>query len=156
MPVYEYKGQHYELADGLSNEQALAKIKAHLGETTDKTAAVVQPQEEAPVTSEMPKWGLERAKAKLEAEKTALAQRGRQVAAIARGAVINPALGAAQFATGGQSETVNQFIDQYYRDVAEADKRAGYESSLIPELFEYTLNKGGLNYAFTGGGWANN
>jgi hypothetical protein len=34
MPIYEYKGQQYELADGLSNEQALAKIKTHLGEAT--------------------------------------------------------------------------------------------------------------------------
>jgi len=31
MPVYQYEGQHYDLPDGLSNEQAIAKIKAHLG-----------------------------------------------------------------------------------------------------------------------------
>jgi len=31
--VYEYKGASYELPDGLSNEAALAKIKASLGET---------------------------------------------------------------------------------------------------------------------------
>jgi hypothetical protein len=138
MPVYEYKGQHYKLADGLSKEQALAKIKSHLGETIEQPVEATPDSQEtvtAPSEPQMPKWGLERAKAKLEAEKTALAQRGRQVAAIARGAVINPALGVAQLATGGQSETVNQFIDQYYRDVTEADKRAGVESSLIPELF---------------------
>ena len=34
MPIYEYKGQQYELADGLSNEQALTKIKTSLGEAT--------------------------------------------------------------------------------------------------------------------------
>lgn len=34
MPIYEYKGQQYELADGLSNEQALTKIKTHLGEAS--------------------------------------------------------------------------------------------------------------------------
>lgn len=56
MPVYEYKGQHYELADGLSNEQALAKIKAHLGETVEKPIVKQQPetvqqQVEAPITS---------------------------------------------------------------------------------------------------------
>jgi len=33
MPVYEYNGQHFDLPDGLSNEQALSKIKSHLGET---------------------------------------------------------------------------------------------------------------------------
>jgi hypothetical protein len=32
MPVYEYQGAHYELADGLSNEQAIQKIKGHLGQ----------------------------------------------------------------------------------------------------------------------------
>lgn len=32
MPVYQYEGQHFELPDGLSNEQAIAKIKGHLGQ----------------------------------------------------------------------------------------------------------------------------
>jgi hypothetical protein len=32
MPVYQFQGQHYDLPDGLSNEQAIAKIKAHLGQ----------------------------------------------------------------------------------------------------------------------------
>jgi hypothetical protein len=35
MPIYEYKGQQYELKDGLSNEEALAKIKGHLGEAPE-------------------------------------------------------------------------------------------------------------------------
>jgi hypothetical protein len=33
MPVYQYEGQHYDLPDGLSNEQAIAKIEAYLGKT---------------------------------------------------------------------------------------------------------------------------
>ena len=33
MPVYQYEGQHYDLPEGLSNEQAIAKIEAHLGKT---------------------------------------------------------------------------------------------------------------------------
>jgi hypothetical protein len=33
MPVYQYEGQHFDLPDGLSNEQAIAKIEAHLGKT---------------------------------------------------------------------------------------------------------------------------
>lgn len=33
--IYEYGGQEYELPDGLSNEQALAKIKAHLGQAQE-------------------------------------------------------------------------------------------------------------------------
>lgn len=32
MPVYEYNGQHFDLPEGMSNEQALSKIKSHLGE----------------------------------------------------------------------------------------------------------------------------
>jgi len=32
MPVYQFQGQHYDLPDGLSNEQAIAKIKSHLGQ----------------------------------------------------------------------------------------------------------------------------
>lgn len=34
MPIYQYQDQHYDLPDGLTNEQALEKIKAHLGETS--------------------------------------------------------------------------------------------------------------------------
>ncbi len=34
MPIYEYKGVHYDLPDGLSNNDALLKIKTHLGETS--------------------------------------------------------------------------------------------------------------------------
>jgi hypothetical protein len=36
MPVYEYQGQHYELPDGLSKEQALSKIKVHVGGAEQK------------------------------------------------------------------------------------------------------------------------
>jgi len=51
--VYEYKGTSYELPDGLSNEAALAKIKASLGETE---AVAPKPTAEAPkVTAEAPK-----------------------------------------------------------------------------------------------------
>ena len=51
--VYEYKGTSYELPDGLSNEAALAKIKASLGETE---AVAQKPTTEAPkVTAEAPK-----------------------------------------------------------------------------------------------------
>lgn len=40
MPVYQYEGQHYELPDGLSNEQALEKIKSHLGQGSAKQKLV--------------------------------------------------------------------------------------------------------------------
>jgi hypothetical protein len=37
MPIYEYKGQQFELADGLSKEQALSKIKTYMGEAATPT-----------------------------------------------------------------------------------------------------------------------
>ena len=40
--VYEYKGTSYELPDGLTNEAALAKIKASLGEA--EPVPEVQPE----------------------------------------------------------------------------------------------------------------
>ena len=51
--VYEYKGASYELPDGLSNEAALAKIKASLGEA--QPSAQPTPQPTAQPTSEAPK-----------------------------------------------------------------------------------------------------
>ena len=33
MPIYQYEGQHYDLPEGLSKDQAIAKIEAHLGKT---------------------------------------------------------------------------------------------------------------------------
>lgn len=38
MAHYVYEGVHYELPDGLSNEQAVDKIKTHLGQGANKTA----------------------------------------------------------------------------------------------------------------------
>lgn len=46
MPVYQYQGQHYDLPDGLSNEQAIAKIQTYLGEK--------QPEVSTPAVSESP------------------------------------------------------------------------------------------------------
>jgi hypothetical protein len=49
MPVYQYDGQHYDLPEGLSNEQAIAKIKSHLGQPTTATPSTPA------VTTEQPK-----------------------------------------------------------------------------------------------------
>lgn len=49
--VYEYKGASYELPNGLSNEAALAKIKASLGEAEGQPTAQPTPQP----TAEAPK-----------------------------------------------------------------------------------------------------
>jgi hypothetical protein len=39
MPVYQYEGKHYDLPEGLSNEQAIAKIEGYLGKTTTPVTA---------------------------------------------------------------------------------------------------------------------
>lgn len=83
MPVYEYKGVSYELPDGLSNEQALNKIKTHLGEapkvpdTGDETSrlAARYPKPQATMTEQM--FGM-----------------GSPLYSFLRGAVVTPALGA--------------------------------------------------------------
>lgn len=36
MAHYQYEGQHYQLPDGLSNDEAIGKIKTHLGQATSK------------------------------------------------------------------------------------------------------------------------
>ncbi len=41
MPVYQYEYKFYDLPDGLTNEQAIARIQSHLGQS----AAVSQPKE---------------------------------------------------------------------------------------------------------------
>jgi len=46
--VYEYKGVSYELPDSLSKEDALAKIKASLGEAEPTAQPSAQPTAEAP------------------------------------------------------------------------------------------------------------
>jgi hypothetical protein len=38
MPVYQYEGKHYDLPEGLSNDQAIAKIEGFLGKATTTQA----------------------------------------------------------------------------------------------------------------------
>lgn len=57
MPVYQYEGKHYDLPEGLSNEQAIAKIEAYLGvapaaEQQQVPAAEPQQQQEPSMLSE--------------------------------------------------------------------------------------------------------
>jgi hypothetical protein len=40
MPVYQYEGQHYDLPDGLTNEQAISKIETHLGKTPKEESGI--------------------------------------------------------------------------------------------------------------------
>lgn len=53
MPVYEYKGQQYDLPDGLSNEQALSKIQTYLNEPTAPQETAVPSVEPTSISSEL-------------------------------------------------------------------------------------------------------
>lgn len=46
MPVYQYEGKHYDLPDGLTNEQAISKIESYLGKAPSKEAATQAPSPE--------------------------------------------------------------------------------------------------------------
>ena len=84
MPVYQYEGKHYDLPEGLSNEQAIAKIEASLGKAPTPVEA---PQ--AASTVEQP---------------STLSQVGRQLGLTARagitGATALPAMMAEPVAAG--------------------------------------------------------
>lgn len=43
MPIYQYEGQHFDLPEGLSKEQAIAKIEAHLGKTSQSAPTPAAP-----------------------------------------------------------------------------------------------------------------
>lgn len=53
MPVYEYEGKHYDLPDGLTNEQAKAKIEGHLGKTPTSPEPVETPEQSSGVGKDL-------------------------------------------------------------------------------------------------------
>jgi len=59
MPVYQYEGKNYDLPDGLSNEQAIAKIQGYLGikpQESDETARLAA-RYPAPLSEQIPGYG---------------------------------------------------------------------------------------------------
>jgi len=92
MPVYQYEGVHYDLPDGFSNEQAIAKIQSYLGVSaqparprqTEYTAEQMAPSspEDVGFSGEAPS----------EREKAV----GRTLLGVGKG-IVNPALAVGQF-----------------------------------------------------------
>lgn len=114
MPVYEYNGQHFDLPDGLSNEQALSKIKSHLGEAEVPTTA---PPAQAP------------------SEPSMLSELGRQVGLTARAGIsgLSAAPNAiADFVSGAANLGLQ---------AAGSEKRVPYLSQLQQEALDKTLPK---------------
>lgn len=53
MPVYQYEGKHYDLPEGLSNEQAIAKIEASLGKTPEQAQPTAAPAAQPSMASQI-------------------------------------------------------------------------------------------------------
>jgi hypothetical protein len=98
MPVYQYEGKHYDLPEGLSNEQAIAKIQGYLGKTTT-------PEQTAPVSSMELMFGA-----------------GSPIARTIKGAVVDPALAVNQLlaSTGLFGKDIKQGATQLVSDVEQA------------------------------------
>jgi len=99
MPVYQYEGQHYDLPDGLSNEQAIAKIQAHLGTTTTAERSVAQ---QAPGAMEL------------------MFGAGSPIARTIKGAVVDPALAVNQILAQVFPESVKKAATQNVVNVEQA------------------------------------
>jgi len=99
MPVYQYEGKHYDLPDGLSNEQAIAKIQGYLGKT-------VTPEPVAtPVSNLELMFGA-----------------GSPIARTIKGAVVDPALAVNQLlaSTGLFGKDIKRGATQLVSDVEQA------------------------------------
>jgi hypothetical protein len=113
MPVYQYEGKHYDLPEGLSNEQAIAKIETHLG-VAPKVAA---PAASSPAAQPAEVSTMER-----------MFGAGSPIARTLKGAVVDPALAVNQLLanTGLFGQGVKTGANQLVRDV-EAATTAGRE-----------------------------
>mgnify|MGYP007090451285 CR=1 FL=1 len=101
MPVYQYEGKHYDLPEGLSNEQAIAKIEGYLGKTTTV--------ETAPKVSNM----------------ELMFGAGSPVARTIKGAIVDPALAVNQLlaSTGIFGGDIKKGATQLVSDVEQATQK---------------------------------
>lgn len=134
MPVYQYKGQHFDLPDGLTNEQALSKIKAHLGETQEP-APVAENQSAAETAR------LARQAAPAPAAPSVMQQMfgvGSPAYSFLRGAVIQPALGVNELLSRAFPEPVRQAAASNIQREAQAyeqgRQQVGREGFDVPQL----------------------
>jgi len=99
MPVYQYEGKHYDLPDGLSNEQAIAKIQGYLGKTVTPEPVA------APVSNLELMFGA-----------------GSPIARTIKGAVVDPALAVNQLlaSTGLFGKDIKRGATQLVSDVEQA------------------------------------
>lgn len=122
MATYQYGGKTYELKDGLSNAEALVKIKASLGETTEPALVPTAAPVAAPASPSM------------------LSQLGRQVGLTARagitGAAAVPAAmadfltGATGLATGQAIKPSSQALQEVLTQVGFPEPQTGLERAV--------------------------
>lgn len=138
MPVYEYKGKYYDLPDGLTKEQALNKIKTHLGEAaedqsqaeTNRLASKEKTQEPVSMVERM--FGLGSPSARFLKGYVADPALGLYQTVVNAAAVPGPLGYLYQQATGkdipifGEAKRgVNQAVSSYSEATEEARKRVG-------------------------------
>lgn len=144
MPVYQYRGVHYDLPEGLSNEQAIARIQSYVSAGAGAAAATTQPQpatpalveytaeQMAPVTPEdvgfsgnTPTEAAGRVDQMIGA--------GSPIARFAKGAIVDPLLGINQLLaeTGVFGQKVKtgarEVVKQYEKATQEGRARQGSE-----------------------------
>lgn len=120
MPVYQYEGQHYDLPEGLSNEQAIAKIEAHLGKTTSPASGIPGQTAKAPPTKQEAPSMMEQ-----------MFGAGSPIARTLKGAIVDPALAVNQMlaSTGLFGQDIkagaNKLVQQSEKMTEEGRARVG-------------------------------
>jgi hypothetical protein len=135
--IYEYGGQEYELPDGLSNEQALSKIKAHLGQTTEPTRG-------RPTMINDPR------RTDVEQPRTGLQEAGRQAAMTGRTlyeAFTAPATAALDFGAGLYNVGANLVGSQSRLPMASQQQAAmlNQVGAPVPETTAEQISQGGIS-----------
>lgn len=126
MPVYQYEGKHYDLPDGLSNEQAIAKIEGYLGKTGTSSA-------KEDLASQIPGQSVKAPAA--QPQEVSMVERmfglGSPIARTIKGAIVDPALAVNQILanTGLFGQDIkagaNQTVNNVEQATTEARARVG-------------------------------
>ena len=128
MPVYQYEGVHYDLPDGLSNEQAIAKIQSYLGVSAQPT----RPRQTEYTAEQMAPSSPEDVGFSGEAPSEREKAIGRTLLGIGKG-IVNPALAVGQFVA---PERTQDLLTRY----KEARKELGGEGLDVGEVIGTIVN----------------
>lgn len=147
MPVYQYEGQHFDLPEGLSNEQAIAKIEAHLGKTP-AAAPAQEVQRGRPTMANDPRLVNRQEPSTLD---SVLSQGYSAV----KGAIIDPLLGTAQLISRGQTPfaTTTNLLSQYLTGTTskEATQKAINKEQQFYEAQRQAAGREGIDVPLLGG-----